>query len=161
MGMAEQFSKVTIESFYGQPAIMLPDILLGGEQRYFISGTINLHHFEAIAEPWREQKHLVIFPVYLAKQLWINDGVAADLTFTATDQIPHPAFPEATQRLLKDNPDYAEAFNSLTPSDQMQYLAWISSAKTPADQEKRSEETIKYIRSLLNLGEVHNLLTGK
>lgn len=156
----QQFAKLPIESFYGQPSIMLPDHLVGGEGRYFIHGTINLHHFEAIAEPWRDKKHVLIFPAYLARQLWINEGVAADLVFNLSADIPHPTFPAPMQRLLKENPDYAQAFNSLTPSDQTQYLAWINAADTPAELDKRSEETVKYIRSLLNLGKVFNLISG-
>lgn len=156
-----QFATLPIEIFYGQPVIQIPSGLLPSSQRCHIAGTINLHHFEGVAEPWRNQHHILVFPAYLARQLWIEEGSMVDITFTASATVPKPTLTPSLQRLLKDNPDYARAFNSLTPSDQMQYLAWINSAKTPAELDHRSEQTVKHIRSLLNLGEEYHLLLAR
>jgi hypothetical protein len=146
------YAKLPLEIFYGQPSILIPDSLLPSEQRCHVKGTANLHQFEGIAEPWRDGHHILVFPAYVARQLYIEEGSIVELAFTAGTDIPKPSFTPSLTRLLKENPDYARAFNSLTQSDQLQYLMWISSARTPAELDRRSEQTIKHIRTLLNLG---------
>ena len=155
---APTYFTVKLQQFYGQPVLYLPSHRLPSPNRVFLAGTLNMHAFEAIAEPWRDGQHLLVIPAHLLKQLWIDEDAEVNLMFTASADIPRPKLPQRLQKIFKENPDYARAFDGMAQSDQMQYLAWIAAAPSPHETEVRIERIIRHVRDLLKLGEEFHLM---
>jgi hypothetical protein len=141
----------SLENFYGAWAVFLADSLFGTASRVFIAGTINMHSFEGIAEPWRNQQHLLVIPQPIFRELWVNENQILDLEGRFNIEIPRPEFPASLRQTLHDNPDYAQAFSGMTDSDQRQYMYWIASSPSKGVQEHRIEQTVAKLRELLRL----------
>lgn len=58
-----------------------------------------------------------------------------------------PLVPEYFQKNLDNDPELEAAFNSLAPSQQKQYLYWITSAKKEETRTRRIRAAIEMIRS--------------
>jgi hypothetical protein len=148
----------TILDFFGEPAVLVPDRLLPSPQRVYLTGTINMHAFEAVAEPWRDGQHMVAIPREVMRSLWISDNGEVEMVFHASQTIPQPTLPAELQRTFKDNPDYRQAFEGLSRSDQMQYIHWIASATSKGIKHHRIEQVVHHVRRLLNLPFASNTL---
>lgn len=152
--------KSKLQNFYGMQAIFIPSDKFSTLERVYIEGKINLHPFQAIAEPWRDLQHVLMMPTHLLNQLWIDADSQVELVFTFSLTIPPLELPHRLKVIFKDNPDYANAFNGMSESDQRQYLCWINSARSPGELDIRVEKTIRHVRDMLHLGEVFRLAVG-
>ncbi|MEJ2759331.1 MAG: YdeI/OmpD-associated family protein [Anaerolineales bacterium] len=67
---------------------------------------------------------------------WDNPVTKPELDFT---------IPDAFAQALEQNPQARETFESLAPTYQKQYLAWIITAKRPETKARRIEESVRLL----------------
>ena len=74
---------------------------------------------------------------------WDNPAIKPELDFT---------IPEAFAQALALNPQAKQTFDSLAPTYQKQYLAWIVTAKRADTKSRRIEEAVRLLSQGKKLG---------
>ncbi len=83
---------------------------------------------------------------YIREAMRLNDaGVKPARSKKGT--APAPSMPDIFELALNKNKKARGGFNSLTPSQQRDYITWLNEAKTSATRQKRLQQTLEWVEA--------------
>lgn len=118
--------------------LFLPNHLLGTKDRVWLKGTLNGQPFQATANPWRQNQHVVTINRQMRQELGIagEAEVTLEAIIVFTPPPPSPLAPDFAAA-LKANPQAKAVFDRLSPSHRKKYISHIDEVKRPQTRAAR------------------------
>lgn len=123
--------------------IFIPNEQLGTAKRVFLTGTCNGRPFQATANPWKDNTHVVTVNQSMRRELGISEGDEVMLTCTVSTSAPDLPLDEDIAMALDQQPRAREAFADLGRNKQKAHLNRIRQAKSAETRSTRISEMIE------------------
>ena len=123
--------------------LSIPNEILGTKRRVFLDGTLNGKPFQATANPWQGDTHIVSINARMRQAFGVAKGDEVTIDCAVSTTPPPTQVDEDIRAALHSRPDAERVFDALGRSHQREYLDHITSAKRPETRAARIEKMIE------------------
>lgn len=143
---AVKFKTKLVSPQKGWTFLYIPNQLLGTSHRVWLRGKVNGKPFQATANPWRNETHIITVNTKMREELGLRAGDQCRMEFEIiTAPPPEPGTPTDLVTALQAHPKALGFFQRIPPSHRKEYIEYIEEAKKPETRARRIAKTMEMI----------------